>query len=97
MWVKFIYKTTRRGLTGSEIPTNQKFAIETESDVVSSYLDNHPKVYNVKVMTEKPQEQYTILLDSNACVQSNTAFMVSNDDLSGFIWSLKAGIALAKR
>ena len=100
MWIKLNFKTKQTGYAGTEIPATVKFAIEVEGSdnalAVANTLGNNDKVTDVKVMLKRPADMYTIYMNKEGRLESNSHHLVTNADIQSFIWALKAGISMGQ-
>ena len=103
MWIKFNLETVAGiGTTGGAHPLkrNVHFCIEQETAddalALGNTLSNNTKVTDVKVVLNRPVDMYTIYINKEGCTESNSAHLVTNNDIQSFIWAIKAGIYMGK-
>ena len=103
MWIKFKYEAvTGIGTFGGAHLTkdNVKFAIEADGIdnalAITRIFKNIPKVKDAEININRPTDMNTVYINKEGNTESRSDLLVTNNDLQGFIWSIKAGIAMGK-
>ena len=78
---------------------HQKFCIEQlQTDnalALANTLSNNPKVKDIEVMLKPSDDDETIYIGIDGCVQKN-GHLDKNNETGSFIWALKAGMVMQR-
>lgn len=99
MWVKLNFKSML-GIGSKSQPLHKltKFAIEVNGAdaalAVANTLSNNPKCFDVKVVLNKPTDTDCVYIRKDGITESESQHLITNNDLSSFVWTIKAGMQM---